>query len=175
VSWIKRTQDNTQKLRYHVYDVVGYEPFEERYEKLLGLQFKPSVEVVPTYLCKTMEQAKSYMEIFREEGYEGAILRHGDAGYEDGKRSKSLVKIKEWHDEEFVVIDIERSKDGWGILVMKRNGKGFRASAPGSLAEKQAAWAHRDAFVGRYVTIEYAYITKDGVPFHPVAKCWRDI
>ena len=178
VSWIKRKQANTSKLRLHVYDTIRDESFAERdrfmkHECSLG----QNAEFVPVWKCHSAPDAINYTRVFRNEGYEGAILRWGPFGYEDSKRSKGLVKLKEWNDKEFLVTDITASKDGWAILHMLAPTEDarvpFRATAPGTIEEKIDCYLNRKSYIGRYVTIEYAYLTKDGVPFHPIAKCWR--
>ena len=173
-SWIKRKQPDSKKLRYHIYDVVKPIPFVGRLEFIKNnVSVGHHAEFVQTIPCDSAEMAKYLMREFIREGYEGAILRYGNCGYEDGKRSKSLLKLKEWSDAEFQVIGVEPSKDGWGILVMLYQGKRFKATAPGTHAEKERVWRHKEDYIGRFVTIKYAGITEDGVPFHPIAKCWR--
>jgi DNA ligase-1 len=173
VSWIKRKQADTRKLKFHAYDYINHEPFEERFERLKTIANK-HVEIVPTYPVSTYEQMMEYFMQFRHEGYEGAIIRHTLAGYEDGKRSKSLVKVKAWQDDEFLVSDIIPSKDGWARLVcIDAYGRHFTVTCHGDLGYKQHVLLNKDEFIGEMVTVEYAYLTKDGIPFHPVAKGWR--
>jgi DNA ligase-1 len=174
VSWIKREQENTKKLSFHAYDIISSQPFQDRSLILSEFNLGSHAAAVPTYSCSSYLAARSLCMEFKEEGYEGAILRWGSAGYEDGKRSKSLLKIKEWNDAEFKVESISVSKDGWGILHLRAtNGQPFKATAPGPHFEKEFVAKHPEKFLGEYVTIEYAYLTADGIPFHPVAKAWR--
>jgi len=174
VSWIKRKQPNTEMLKYHMYDLVNSRPYAERLDVMLDIPVGRSVEVVPTERIGSLEEAMSYFREFRGSGYEGAIIRWGSYGYEKGKRSKSLVKLKQWHDEEFKVIDIHSSVDGWGILeCILPDGTTFRVSAPGTIPEKIHVLNHRNIYLDQYVTVEYAQLTKDGIPFHPVATIWN--
>jgi ATP-dependent DNA ligase len=173
VSWIKREQADSVKLKYHLYDMVSELPYAERME-MLPKYATDSIHVVLTMQVTKMSQVLDIFTACREQGYEGAIIRHTDLGYEDSKRSKSLLKLKEWQDDEFYVVDVHPSKDGWGILeCIARNGLTFRVTAPGTHEEKENVWNNREVFLGKYLTVEYAYLTKDGLPFHPVAKCWR--
>ncbi len=175
VSWVKRKQENTKLLKYHVYDTVSAEPYKRRSEYIRGIPKGESI--VPVYgdACGSTAELIAYFKEYREQGYEGAILRWGDSGYEDGKRSKHLVKVKAWEDDEFFVIDVIASKDGWGILVCDdKHGESFRVSAPGDMDQKTYCLQNKDRFIGRDVTVEYANLTKDGVPFHPVAIGFRD-
>jgi len=175
VSWIKRKQPETRNLRYHAYDVAFPAPFKYRLKFLNGeIGFGEYAIAVETTQISSLDEALEFFQIFRKDNYEGAILRWGSNGYEDSKRSRSLVKIKEWHDAEFKVTSITPSKDGWAILVCELpDGNTFRVSAPGSIEEKEYCYKQKDMYIGRYVTVEYAYLTKDGIPFHPIAKIWR--
>lgn len=173
VSWIKRKQSDTRKIKFHAYDYISRSPFEERFEILKTIK-SDVIEIAPTYEVHTYESVMDYFRQFREEGYEGAIVRHGLSGYEDGKRSKSLVKVKEWHDAEFKVIDIISSKDGWARLVcISPTGTIFNVTCHGDINYKVHVLDHKEDYIGKLVTVEYAYLTNDGVPFHPVAKAWR--
>lgn len=176
-SWIKRKQDETKQLEYCIYDLISDAPFYKRFEEIQSI-IPPSTKlhIANTYRCPNFDKAQKYFDTFREEGYEGAILRWGNSGYEDGKRSKSLVKLKGWRDAEFEVLDISPSKDDWGVLHMQMpGGQRFRATAPGGIDEKIDVLQNKEKYVGRTVTVEYAYLTKEGIPFHPIAKAWRPV
>lgn len=177
VSWIKRKQANTLRLKYHWYDVVAPDlTYNDRSILIGSLPTGESISPVYGDPTSCYEDVLVNFRRYREQGYEGAILRWGDTGYEDGKRSRSLVKVKEWHDDEFKVIDIIPSKEGWARLVCElqdRTGT-FRVSAPGQIHEKFKIMANKELYIGRDVTIEYANLTRDGVPFHPVAINFRD-
>ena len=41
---------------------------------------------------------------FKALGYEGTILRHGTTGYEDDKRSRNLIKVKDYDEAEFKIV-----------------------------------------------------------------------
>ena len=174
VSWIKREQEDTKKLRYICYDTVADVSFAERVDLLYDFDLSGYTQVAPCYKSTSEGEAIEYFNDFRSQGYEGAILRWGAAGYEDGKRSKSLLKMKAWHDMEFEVFGVEVSKDGHGILNCKTvEGAWFKCTAPGTHKQKAHVAEFPELYIGRIVTIEYAYLTADRIPFHPVAKLWR--
>ena len=179
VSWIKRKQENTLKLNYHLYDVVApNSTYKTRSELIRTIPKGKAISPVYGDPIASYEDALVAFRGFRAQGYEGAILRTNDTGYEDGKRSKSLIKIKEWEDDEFYVIDVHPSSDGWGILECQINdrpaGDTFRVSAPGTIEQKREILLSKVNYIGRRVTVEYANITADGVPFHPVAINFRE-
>lgn len=175
-SWAKRKQPNTSKLKLLAYDMISASEFGARFSNLKELNaLGPGVEIAETILVNSYKEAIGYFHQFRNEGYEGAILRHGIAGYEDGKRSKSVLKIKGWHDSEFVVVDITESKDGIAVLhMMTENGSQFKATAPGTYTEKKSVLRNKGEYIGLSVTIRFAELTNDGLPAQPVAVAWRE-
>lgn len=177
-SWVKRKQKETHKLTYVIYDMISENPFQERLSYIslkINWQDLNNIIIAPTMKINSIDEAYKYLSKYRQEGYEGLILRHSDRGYEDGKRSKSLLKFKEWHDAEFVVNSISESKDGWAILnCATKNGTEFSVSAPGTMQEKHEVYRNREEYVGMSVNVQYAMLTVDGMPFHPIATAWRE-
>ena len=178
-SWVKREQDASKNLMFHAYDIVSPQPFNERIDQLRDKVIDPRVAlVVPTAPIHSAEEVSEMFVHSREQGYEGSILRWGEAGYEVGKRSASLVKIKKTADAEAIVTGVIPSKDGWGILECALNNKGtivnFKMPAPGSMDQKYRVMINKEQYIGKYVTFEYANLTADGVPFHPNALRFRE-
>ena len=175
-SWIKRKQESTLNLRYLAYDTVSQEPFALRYRLLSEIaENAANTLLAPTVPAQNSDHTFDFFRNSRVLGYEGAIVRWGEEGYEVGKRTKHLVKIKQFFDEEFEVVDIKQSVDGWAVLVCDAGqGRLFGVTAPGSVMEKTHIWETRGNHIGKHVTVEYANLTKDGIPFHPVAIRWRE-
>lgn len=192
VSWGKRLQPNTLKLQYHVYDLIANEPFSERNSELSGVLRGALSKLYPT---TTLVETKRYtpdsganlgglLGAARSEKYEGLMFRSDYAlnrgnweavGYEDGKRSGSLIKLKEWLDQEFQIYDVSASADGWAILHCRNpRGPDFTVSCPGDVSFKRHVLLNYRDYVGKNVTVQFAYWTEDGVPFHCVATAIRD-
>lgn len=178
-SLIKAKQPDSELLRYHWYDVMAPSNFDVRYglmQMWYGHVRDDRIELVPTTLVSSMDSAQKLFAQFRSEGFEGAMLRLPIAGYEDAKRSNQLLKMKAWQDEEVTVIGVAESKDGWAVLRCRRDsGEEFDTSAPGSVVEKTEVLTNFDAkYRGRRLTVEYANLTADGLPFHCVALRWHE-
>ncbi len=178
-SWSKRYQKNTEKLQYHVYDLIIEDDLTMSCKdrlKLLNHIVKTSerIKVVPTSLIN-IEDVKPMFDQHRKQGYEGSIIRTLEGKYSIGKRPKDLLKVKHYFDDEFQCFGAQKSRFGWAIFWFKaKNGKEFKATAPGPVAEKIKAWEISNTFIGKWCTIEYACLTKDGKPFQPVATRWRN-
>ena len=103
------------------------------------------------------------------------IFADGSDGHTDqGERWESL-KAKERHDCEATVLSGRPARDGSAILTVQlENGKTFDTLAPGSIDEKRAVLEQIASYIGRKLTIEYAHLTTDGIPFHAVATRWHE-
>lgn len=176
VSWIKRTQDNTRKLMFHAYDLMSDAPYDKRMYDLVDIiGMHDNVQFAPTVRASGVDQIMGYHKNSLAAGYEGTIIRLPDYGYEDGKRSRSVIKLKTFLDDEFEVADIHESKDGWAILeCITNDGQEFRVTAPGTMEEKMEVFDNAEFYIGEFVNVEFAQYTKDGKPFHPVATAFRN-
>ena len=177
-SLIKRAQPGNTKLRYHFYDLVAGQPFAERFSEMFALSQHVQtdrISLVSTMKVGSMEEVRECFKVHRSLGLEGSMLRLSGLGYEDSKRSTQLLKVKAWQDCEVTVIDVKPSKDGWAICVARLdNGKVFDVSAPGSIKDKTEVLVNKQKYIGRRLTIEYANLTNDGIPFHAAALRWQD-
>lgn len=70
-------------------------------------------------------------------------------GYEQGKRSKTLLKVKDFQDGEFLVVDVQRGKRNErldtevAIFVCETaDKKQFNVTAPGTAQEKDHYYHH---------------------------------
>ena len=171
VSWVKRRQADTLRLRYHVYDIMMDAPYEERLACLMQMELGEYAELVPTYKFDPKTQTiRGLLLDAIAKGYEGLILRQNDFSYEVGKRSKSLIKVKQFLDAEFQIIGMHLSKDGLPMIDFD-TGRGTvsKVTAPGTMLEKQMHYENRGQLYGKYFNLEFANWTKDDRPFHPVA------
>ena len=172
-SIVRREQLANRELQYIAYDTVSDRAFLGRYEELFG--YKLCEDVVIAELLEVPDQINNayLQEKALGLGYEGFILREQGKGYECGKRSSQLLKIKQSMDAEFMVIAVHESKDGWAILECTDGSVDFRVSAPGTMIEKTEVLSNSANYIGQYVTVEFSAYTNAGVPFHPVATRFR--
>jgi DNA ligase-1 len=180
-SWVKKKQKESEQLRFYAYDYASEECYSKRLERLKEIDFGYQAEVLETDLFYGKFYVDKLLEERIQQGYEGLVLRLLNFPHESGKRSKGLIKVKPMHfgefkiDDEFLVVDIISSKDGWAILVCEtEEGKQFKVSCHGTFEYKTEVYQNRDDYFGKHIRIEYAGLTKDKKPFHPVAICWRE-
>lgn len=182
-SLIKKKQTGSEKIEYHVYDLIKLAYPETEFPDRLNLIKKvlrekvPGVVLVETNMCKS-DQISAFFRDCINQGYEGAMVRLPSQTYEPGFRSRGLLKVKEFADAEWEVKNIlkgiPRVVNGMDYDVAILDCGDFRVTAPGTVQEKDSVWRDRANYIGKLITVQYAYLTKDGVPFHPVALQWRE-
>lgn len=189
-SLVKRQQDDTLKLVYHVYDIVSDEPYFKRLSTLINtiayshlVSQDKALRPVPTRTASSMIDVTAFQIENLENGYEGTMLRTGMAGYETDKRSRNLLKVKDFQDEEFKILEVVRGTPALTpqgvfevpVFVLDAgNGKTFRATAQGNREEKHAIWETRAEHVGKQLTLKFFNKSKDGIPILPVAIRFRE-
>ena len=159
-------------IQYHIYDLPSCPGnFIDRHNmltKLYGAINEPCIQLVGTHHVSTEEAYDTLHGHFMEEGYEGSMFRL-NAPYEQ-KRSKTLLKRKEFQDEEFECVRIEEGLGNWAgvakrVVCRLPDGREFGAGIKGT-RERAASLLHE---LHTVVTIKYFARTPDGIPRFPVA------
>lgn len=180
-SWVKAEQPETSLVSFVGYDLVADEPYTDRHSELVGMihgvttGVAGGVYVLPYEPVEDLDGAIKARDRYIANKFEGAMVRLDNRAYQVGIRSSSLLKVKKFEDAEFKVLDVVPSEKNWGICVCEVvPGKTFKTSAPGNLKEKEEVLRRKSDFIGRFLTVEYAELTKDGIPFHCSATGWRE-
>jgi DNA ligase-1 len=175
---------NAQHLiQYHVYDTIAEGPnYEDRLNWLLSSRNLWSNVVVPVETLRVYkyEEAQNvHWDLFLKQGYEGSILRL-NRPYEQ-KRSYSLMKFKDFSDDEATIVDYVPGKGKrtgtLGKFIMLDN-KGIRFGCPPGKGFNYKDLAdilkNVDDYIGKRATFTYFERTKAGSYRHPQFKCIRD-
>ena len=179
----KEPAEGHEKLQFHVFDVIAPGKFVDRVLDVFErIELFENVYIFPVH---TSFQSYSdgavdvALEIYEYQGFEGIILRDPEAEYEH-KRSKSLLKVKQFHDEEYEVVGCEEGTAGTkkaGLLevfvMVTPEGREFRAPLIGTDHAKKIMWENREDYIGRLATVKYQEKSKYGVPRFPKVKCVR--
>lgn len=182
---IKAVKPTTSYIKYHVYDIMARAPFSERYGRLrlrLMDSKQANLVAVETIRVASMAEVQEYQSRCLERGYEGAMLRHGDAFYEAGKRSSSLLKVKTFLDAEFEIVEILEGRGdckGMARFICDTglgNQKTFEVLAHGPHPHKRIYWRTRDRWLGKMLTVKFQEWTTSDPPTlrFPVALRFPD-
>jgi DNA ligase-1 len=169
-------RDSAKVIKYHVYDCYFSDqpdmPFDERNAKIKSiLKDVKSVQLVDTYKVQTEAELNEYYSIFLEEGYEGQMIRT-NTPYEN-KRTKALLKRKEFVDEEFKIVDVEegvgnRAGTAGAIVLVNKQGSKFNSGIRGNKEFVTSLLKNKKKVVGKEATIRYQNLSPDGIPRFPV-------
>lgn len=168
-----------EKLQYWVYDLPSHDgTFGDRNKILqnvidIGL-FEADNNIV---IVQTVEVHKEDVDktasIYIEAGFEGAMIRL--PGKYENKRSNTLIKWKEFQDEEFPIVDIqegEGNRTGMAarVVLSLPDGRTFSAGMIGNVEYCKQLLAEKDEHIGKAGTVVFQNYTPDGVPRFPKFK-----
>jgi DNA ligase 1 len=168
--------ESAKYIQYHVYDMPSLQKsFEYRSETIFSTLngYKTVVPVVTTDNVLSEESVQMLHCAFLQDGYEGTMVRLNKP-YEQ-KRSKSLIKYKDFQDEEFEIVRIEEGQGNWTgyakrVILKNNDGSEFGAGIAGTQEFCKQLLNDADSYVGGEVTVHFFERTPDNVPRFPVAK-----
>jgi DNA ligase-1 len=167
-----------QFIEYHIYDVPSVDDnFMERIAYRSNLKLPEYCKRVHTHWVTDGQERLDYLyNLFMEQGYEGQMIRL-NASYEN-KRSKSLLKRKEFVDAEFTILGVIEGNGNLtgkvGKLQFEINGKPFESAVNGDWEYIEKLWHSREGLVGKTATVKYFELTEDGIPRFPKVIAIRD-
>jgi len=177
-----------RKVQYHVYDspridgMTASQPFVNRFAKVTSLLrgMPDCIRVVETIPIDDEFALSEWHAEFLIKGYEGTMVRNRDMPYE-GKRSNNLLKMKEFDDDEFEIVDVLEGRGklvGHAAKFVLKNAEGteFRAKLEGSHDRLKWIYENPSSVIGMLCTVMYQGLTnKENVPRFPVAKSVRGL
>lgn len=169
---------DSQKVKFHCYDIVSNLPFKDRYElvkiKLTNIAFKKHVGIVSTLSCDSEERLKYLHDEAVKVGYEGVMIRWGNEPYKVKGRSSNLLKYKNFIDSKVKITQVIpfESRPDEGLFVCELNGKEFKATPKCSQEEKREILNNPNNWVGKTIEIRYFELTDGDIPRFPVAMIY---
>lgn len=173
--------ESARIIEYHVYDKVDTTlMFSERYrwlEENLPADRNKEIRLVMTVEVVHPKELDHIYGGYIEDGYEGQMVRI-DGPYEQ-KRSKHLLKRKEFQDAEYRIKEIgegEGNRSGMaGFAIMEnKNGSTFRSNIKGSHEFLTELWNDRERVIGQKATVQFFNLTPDSVPRFPYVIAIRN-
>ena len=166
-------------VQYHVYDVIQMpdkqeKKFSDRINWFYNQGFSDSVQAVETRRVLDQDQIDRNYGDDLEDGFEGQMIRV-DAVYEQNKRSKSLIKRKEFLTDEFTVVAVEEGKGNWSghikrFILALPGGTQFGAGVRGTQDTMRTMFEAKQTPL--WATLRYFTPTPDGIPRFPVVIDW---
>jgi ATP-dependent DNA ligase len=177
---VKKQRPESFGLHFRAYDIIDDRPQHQRLDLTrdivvdIGSEFITLVQTTNVY---DETQVKSYHDAAVQSGYEGAMLRLPEGKYEQGCRSRSLLKVKEFLEEEFAFSHYEFGQRGVEDLLAvcwTNDRKQFKAKMMGNKADKEAMYKNYGNLKSPMITLKFFGWTDDGLPRFPIGKAIRD-
>ncbi len=177
-----------QQVQYHMYDVASFPQatytwrmgFITRLTDSSVVRTSNCLVIIDTKVALDLDEAMSLHNHNLRSGYEGSMYRSLD-GYYKGTRSWDLMKFKDFHDDEAVIVGYETGKgkrqgtlgkfimqDDEGIEFGCPPGKGYDYKDLAGMLDN----VHD--YIGQRATFTYFQRTKAGSYRHPHYKCLRN-
>lgn len=163
--------ESAEKVEFWAYDFPSHPgKFSERYDALhkwINKHGNGKIVCVPTTEVFSEDEIKALHAQFLAEGFEGTIVRI-DAPYEN-KRTKNLLKFKDFIDEEFEIVGAAEGEGGRagtiGYFWMRldkskpydidKEVNVFKSNIKGNFDYLKKIWSAKDTYVGKSATVKY--------------------
>lgn len=171
---IKKHSEDSVKICFHVFDVISSDCFRDRQAYVHNTVHNeigsPYLIEVPSTRVISEEEIKGYHEKFLEQGYEGSIIRWGDAGYEVNKRSQHLLKVKDSEDVALEIIDVvpsDKIPEQGKFICRLSSTKVIDCGMKFSHAERAEFLINKENYIGLTAEVRYFGLTDAGKLRHP--------
>ncbi|KAI7874891.1 DNA ligase/mRNA capping enzyme [Lichtheimia hyalospora FSU 10163] len=169
-----RTKQPMDHPVYEVFDLVDTKgfmkgvdptPFTQRQHTLESWvgHSQPHLRMVPQTRITSKTMLEQMKNKAASHGWEGLVLRR-DTGYQ-GKRSRDMIKIKEWKDQEYIVKSIEtgrmrmpdtgEDKEVMTSVVIEHKGTAVSVGSGFTLQQRMRFLQNPDLIIGKPITVQY--------------------
>lgn len=164
-------------------------PYKDRIEyvaeiidnfKKLGYKELERIELIKYELCTNSIELQAAWDSHVAAGYEGTIAAEPRGYYKNGRsglKEQLLVKLKHWHDDEAVIVEVREELDANGVpkgragVLWAKHRSGTQFGVAGLTDELKALyWKQRDTLPGKTVTFKYQDWPLFGAPRFPGFK-----
>ena len=180
VSLVRKTKcrpeeiaESATMVEYHIYDMCDKDNtdmlFLNRSKWLAENVAGNMIVLVDTDVADTSAEIDRLYGEYTQAGYEGQMVRQ-NAPYQC-KRSKSLLKRKEFITEEFSVVSVEEGQGAWSgyakrFVLELADGRQFGSGVRGTQAQLKALLERTEKTT--WATCRFFELSNDGVPRFPV-------
>lgn len=187
-------EEVSEKLQYFIFDIPMIEGEDDLEISFVDRMYSPKLSVLKDCITSThrlkilnqkfisnftldSEEVEEYKSARLAEGYEGIMIRDGNAPYEM-KRSATLLKSKDFNDDEFEIADVSEG-DGnrsgmMGRIHLVCEAGSFEANCRGNREFFRELLNEKEKFIGKMATVRFANLTPGGKPRHGCVIAIRD-
>ena len=177
---IKRKNHTIENPHYFIFDMLTLKEFTDQVsESTVGYRLEQAKVLIndDKYISLLDQRVGSdmileeMMEESKNGGWEGLMLRK-DTTYQ-GKRSNDILKVKKFHDDEYVVVDLENAVnrvivDGKEVeelmlknVIIEHKGNRVQVGSGFSHEQKRYFFENPNEILGKTITVQYFETTKN--------------
>ena len=165
--------ESKELVQYHIYDMFDSAnpnmTFTQRAEWIQANVAGPGLVLVKYDIAGNSEEIDKLYGEYTTAGYEGQMIRQ-DTPYQF-KRTKNLLKRKEFITEEYKVVEIQEGNGNWAgyakrFILELADGTQFSSGVRGSQSKLAELLKTKDSV--NWATCRYFELSNDGVPRFPV-------
>jgi len=172
---IKRKDHTIEQPHYYIFDHLTIKEFESKVSTTKFSQRIANIEsivpdglkgvsVLDQFICAD-DMFVSLLERSKKEGWEGLMLRK-DTTYK-GKRSDEVLKVKSFHDAEYVVVGVENDihrviVEGSEVselmlknVIIEHKGNQVRVGSGFSHEQRRYYFQNPNEILGKQITVQY--------------------
>ena len=179
-------EESKRMIQFHCYDLFDekhpletYHMRRDQIHHIVKYKYKLLyTRTVDTKVVTSQDEIDVQHTLNLHDGYEGSMLRKNEA-YQQ-RRSPGLLKVKDWHDSEFIIEDFIEGKGkftgGLGKFI-GRDSEGTRVEVPFptvTIEKRREIWENREFYRGQLATFEWFERTKAGAYRFPRFKALRN-
>lgn len=170
---VKKPKPLSKQLTFNVFDIPEWNieaTYEERY-KHMSLYLHHSnnmVHIIESNIALNTTDLNTAMSEAVNLDYEGIVIHNKDSKYTYNTRSTTDMKLKPVYDAEFKIKSYKLDKLGHTVFNCISDGGEFNVKMKGTNAERLKVAKVADTYIGKWLTIEYEMLSKDGKPLKPV-------
>ena len=170
---IDELAESAELVQYHVYDMFDSAnpdmTFTQRAKWISENVSGNNIVLVKYDIANTSADIDKFYGEYTTAGYEGQMIRQ-DTAYEF-KRTKNLLKRKEFITEEYKVVEIQEGNGNWAgyakrFILELADGTQFSSGVRGSQDKLAELLKTKDSV--NWATCRYFELSNDGVPRFPV-------
>ena len=174
---IKRKDHTIENPFFYMFDLLTMEEFvnkegtttfsirDVQLENLLSENEFKNIGYLEQKLLIDERMLTHYIGLAKENGWEGLMLRK-DSPYQ-GKRSNDVLKVKQFYDAEYIVVDIENAVnrvivEGKEVeelmmrnVVIEHKGSRVQVGSGFSHEQKRYYFEHPEEILGKQITVQY--------------------
>ena len=170
----------SERVKFHVYDMVSEYGFFERYDILLRFigKIEPKfINLVANHFINGEDDLKKIHSKFISDGYEGTMIRCGNHSYKLGKRHHQTLKYKLFIDDALEILDIIKTSEStingnnsanYAALCQLKCGNTVRANLKMSHEDRENFYKFKDDYIGKTAEIRFFEYSDGGIPRFPV-------